>query len=466
MPYNKYLNRDLYKKSILSALPIIVFMCFPFSAFADISLLKRYISERNLEQHKLSLSEETYRGEEGILRVNPEVGRLLGLQVFINQDYLKATELYDEAEGLFKKIRDILASREKEKYPGEHVKKIERLAVRHNEIIALAWKHILAYKSNLEKEVDNRLNKDICSRLLEKLLREEIQKTSSNLRNALGNLYNRCQDLDKDEPLNIENIKFVNYVFYNFTKQAPVEAMNRYDLDICEQKDAVDSWPVWKHALGNSSTRFALIVENAFERNPKAKKHVDILLFLALMRQESNFKPRNVSYVGAAGLTQIMPSTAKGLGMKNIFSPPYFKKAGALLGRERKLKNRAKDLIPKINKSNSAALAKKAWDLMQEAFNCREKRKKLYIRYKRELLKYGKDERLNAQKAAEYGLKYFSQMMKIQKGDISLALASYNAGPHRVKQYKGIPPYEETVDFRNRVLKYYRIYLARAKKNS
>lgn len=57
-------------------------------------------------------------------------------------------------------------------------------------------------------------------------------------------------------------------------------------------------------------------------------------------------------------------------------------------------------------------------------------------------------------------------MMKIQKGDASLALASYNAGPHRVKQYKGIPPYDETIGFRNKILKYYQIYLARAKKNS
>ena len=49
--------------------------------------------------------------------------------------------------------------------------------------------------------------------------------------------------------------------------------------------------------------------------------------------------------------------------------------------------------------------------------------------------------------------------MKAQNGDISLALASYNAGPHRVKQYNGIPPYKETVSFRNMVLKYYREYL-------
>ena len=97
---------------------------------------------------------------------------------------------------------------------------------------------------------------------------------------------------------------------------------------------------------------------------------------------------------------------------------------------------------------------------------CGNKRKELYARYKKELLRSGADDRLNPQKAAQYGLKYFSHMMKIQNGDASLALASYNAGPHRVKQYKGIPPYDETIGFRNKVLEYYQIYLARAKKNS
>ena len=100
MLVNIYLNRvlTLNKRLILSAFPIIVFACFPYSACAEISIFTQYISEHNLEQHKLSLTEKTYRGEEGILRINPEVGRSLGLQVFINQDYLKATDLYDEAE--------------------------------------------------------------------------------------------------------------------------------------------------------------------------------------------------------------------------------------------------------------------------------------------------------------------------------------------------------------------------------
>jgi soluble lytic murein transglycosylase-like protein len=35
--------------------------------------------------------------------------------------------------------------------------------------------------------------------------------------------------------------------------------------------------------------------------------------------------------------------------------------------------------------------------------------------------------------------------MKNHSGDISLALASYNAGQHRVKEFGGLPPFRETI---------------------
>ena len=163
--------------------------------------------------------------------------------------------------------------------------------------------------------------------------------------------------------------------------------------------------------------------------------------------------------MGAVGLTQIMPRTATGLGMRNVFEPQYFNEAGSFMGRERKLRNLAMKLMKEITEEYNLGLARRARELMQESLKYRERRTKLYARYKKEVLKNGTDDRLNPQKSIEHGLNYFSNMMKQQKGDISLALASYNSGPHRIKQYKGIPPYAETVNFRNRVLKYYKNYL-------
>lgn len=105
--------------------------------------------------------------------------------------------------------------------------------------------------------------------------------------------------------------------------------------------------------------------------------------------------------------------------------------------------------------------ARKARRMMQEALLWKKKREGLYRRYKRELLSHRQDDRLDPKKAIEAGYRLFSELMREQKGDISLALAAYNAGSRAVRKYNGLPPYAETVTFRNRVLRYYRQYLGR-----
>jgi soluble lytic murein transglycosylase-like protein len=44
----------------------------------------------------------------------------------------------------------------------------------------------------------------------------------------------------------------------------------------------------------------------------------------------------------------------------------------------------------------------------------------------------------------EGGTRYLGQLLTRYHNDLSLALAAYNAGPDRVEQYRGVPPYRET----------------------
>ena len=57
---------------------------------------------------------------------------------------------------------------------------------------------------------------------------------------------------------------------------------------------------------------------------------------------------------------------------------------------------------------------------------------------------YGALDPLDAKQNIFAGVKYLSNLLDRYNGNVSLALAGYNAGPTAVKRFKGIPPYRET----------------------
>jgi soluble lytic murein transglycosylase-like protein len=56
------------------------------------------------------------------------------------------------------------------------------------------------------------------------------------------------------------------------------------------------------------------------------------------------------------------------------------------------------------------------------------------------------------------GVRYLRFLLDTFKGDVTLALAAYNAGMSRVNQYGGVPPYQETRNYISRVLSYQKSY--------
>jgi soluble lytic murein transglycosylase len=53
------------------------------------------------------------------------------------------------------------------------------------------------------------------------------------------------------------------------------------------------------------------------------------------------------------------------------------------------------------------------------------------------------------------GTLYLRQMLDAFRGSLELALAAYNAGPEAVRRFAGVPPYRETVDYVEKVMRLY-----------
>jgi soluble lytic murein transglycosylase-like protein len=56
------------------------------------------------------------------------------------------------------------------------------------------------------------------------------------------------------------------------------------------------------------------------------------------------------------------------------------------------------------------------------------------------------------------GVEYLRILLNQFGGDLELAIAAYNAGSSKVREYQGIPPYESTKNFVKEVFEYYKFY--------
>ena len=133
-------------------------------------------------------------------------------------------------------------------------------------------------------------------------------------------------------------------------------------------------------------------VQIAIEHN------TDVELLLAIVFAESNFNPVAVSKNGAGGLMQMMPLTARELGLK---VPKY---------KDKRKPNRDASI----------------------------------------------DERFDPIKNLHAGLTYFNKLLKKHRGDLTLALGAYNVGPSRVRIHG--PLISRGKKYAKKVLTRYQLY--------
>ena len=64
----------------------------------------------------------------------------------------------------------------------------------------------------------------------------------------------------------------------------------------------------------------------------------------------------------------------------------------------------------------------------------------------------GVDDVMDPEANVKGGSRYLRELLSRYHNDLIKALAAYNAGPERVEQYHGVPPYPETIAFISRVV--------------
>ncbi len=410
--------------------------------------IKKKIKEYNMMEGQNTSNNERHLA--GPLALDPMEAQKWGIKSYLDEYYEKAVT-YSNQANYFKKnaIRTLAALSNNP----NNQQLINAILDDINEYKRLSFEAKSAKKIYIEnlarnKKDDERFDDSKIDDLIDVMFLHAFKETGYNLRDGIGYFYNMCRGMNDDKNITTKNVAFVNKFFDVFTKLIP---KSDFDLDILSKDVAEDQVYNFIKTLSVDSAIVKSLIENAklFQNN------VDPLLFFVLIKRESNLNPIAVSHAAAVGLTQIIPDTARSLGMRNIYDPDYLKTATRLFKEANSKRDEAYSILLSINGYDTAAV-KKAVDKYIESIIIRRRYKELIDRYAKEVSKGQNDDRVDINKSIYFGMKYFASMMERYNNDISLALSAYNAGPGNVQKYGCIPPFEETVKYRNWIISHYR----------
>jgi soluble lytic murein transglycosylase-like protein len=127
----------------------------------------------------------------------------------------------------------------------------------------------------------------------------------------------------------------------------------------------------------------------------KSKKYgVDPALVAAVIEQESRFKPRARSHVGARGLMQLMPRTGRWMGARDLYNPEQNVDAGVkyIAYLDRRFKGDTKKIVAAYNGGEGNVMRYKGIPPFRETRQYVKKVMKNYDKRTKQLEKYNQEQ--------------------------------------------------------------------------